>query len=151
MICKQLWDSSRWPGKRLRAGGEAPVYHVKAAHVWQLTPHMVFLLQGVHHSLPGVRLDFHKTCMKVADLTGERKLEKQMQWLWHLEVLEWQQRSLNMLNLHSLKAKAPQRRRRSLKENKRVARHTLFASAQFFSMKNVQDDSSSSKTESHSY
>lgn len=67
------------------------------------------------------------------------------------EVLEWQQRSLNMLNLDSLRAKAPQTPRRSLKENKRVARHTLFASAQFFSMKNVQDESSSSKTESHIY
>lgn len=37
---------------------------------------MVFLLQGVHHSLPGVRLGFHITRVKVADLTEERKLEK---------------------------------------------------------------------------
>lgn len=86
--------------------------------------------------------------MKVADLTDERKLEKEMQLLWNSEVLESQQRGLNMLNLHSLKAKAPQTQK-SLKKNKRVARHTLFASAQVFSMKNVQDDFSSSKSESH--
>lgn len=88
---------------------------------------------------------FYKTCVKVADLSGGRKIKNQMQLLWSSEFLEWQQRSLNMLNMHILKAKDPQSQRRSLKENKRVASHTLFASAHYFSMKNVQEDSSSSK------
>lgn len=114
---------------------------------------MVFLLQGVHHPLPGVRPDFPPTRMKAADLTDERKLEKnEMQWLRNSEVLESQQRGLNMLNSHSLKAKAPQtHKKKSLKKTKRVAGHTLFASAQDLSLKSVQEDFSSSKSESHIY
>lgn len=53
--------------------------------------------------------------------------------------------------LQSLKTKAPQTQRRSLKENKRAAGHALCASAQLLGMKIVQDDSSSSKSESPIY
>lgn len=84
----QLWDSSRRSGQRLRAGGEAPVHHVQAAHVRQLAPHVVFLLQRVHHPFPGVRLDFPQTRIKLAGLTGknERKIKNQMQLPWRSDL-----------------------------------------------------------------
>lgn len=55
-VWTQLRDPSRRPGEWLWAGGEAPVHHVQTADVRQLASHLVLLLQGIHYTLPGVRL-----------------------------------------------------------------------------------------------
>lgn len=68
-VWTQLWNSSWWPRERLRAGGETSVYHVQTADVWQLASHLVFLLQGIHHTFPWVSLNLY-FCLKWVSFTS---------------------------------------------------------------------------------